>query len=158
MATIVVEDGSGLTTSNSYISAADLDTYASDRGKTISGTQADLLIQAMDYIESFNFKGDKYTDEQALLWPRTGVYLDGYYVTESTIPQLLIDATAEVAISIDAGTNPLSNESRESKREKVGDIEVEYSSGARTSTYLKAAETKLQKLLKSAGATVAIRG
>ena len=52
MATIVVETGAGLTNSNSYVSESDLATYAADRGVTISGTAAVLLIQAMDYLES----------------------------------------------------------------------------------------------------------
>ena len=76
MATIVVEDGTGLASSNSYVSEADFATYAADRGVTITGTSAVLLIQAMDSIEEENFKGNKYTDAQALQWPRDGVYID----------------------------------------------------------------------------------
>ena len=61
MATIVVEDGSGKTDSNSYIDEAGLTTYATDRGITLTAAddaaKAALLIQAMDYIEQKNFKG-----------------------------------------------------------------------------------------------------
>ena len=38
MATIVVETGSGSTAANSYASEAELATYASDRGLTVTGT------------------------------------------------------------------------------------------------------------------------
>ena len=161
MATIVVEDGSGKADSNSYVSEADLATYATDRGITLSGTEAVLLIQAMDYIESQPFKGYKYTAEQALQWPRGGVTIDGYYVDVDEIPQLLIDAQCEVAIGIDGGTNPLANVERATKSEKVDVIEVEYMDGARDAAYLAAAESKLSKLLKvgSGGmSAVAIRG
>jgi hypothetical protein len=147
MATIVVEDGTGKTNSNSYVSEADFSTYATDRGVTIAGTAAVLLIQAMDYIESQMYKGYKYTEAQALQWPRGNVTIDGYYVAVTTIPQLLIDAQCEVAIGIDGGTNPLANATRSTKSEKVGDIAVEYMDGARDSTYLAAAESKLSKLL-----------
>jgi len=41
----------------------------------------------------------------------------------------------------------LANLGRETKREKVGDLEVEYAVGARPDTYLTAAEAKLRKLL-----------
>ena len=150
-ATIVVEDGTGKANSNSYISAADLTTYATDRGVTIAGTSEDLIIQAMDYIEQQPFKGVKGTDAQALQWPRYNVVIDNYYVSTSTIPQLLIDALAEVAIGIDGGNNPLANEDRATKKEKVDVIEVEYMDGARNKTYLAAAEAKLSKLL-AAGA------
>jgi len=157
MATIVVETGTGSATANSYVSEADCTTYATDRGITITGTVADLLIQAMDYIESKNFIGDKLTEAQALQWPRYGVYIDRFYVDSDTIPQLLIDALCEVAISIDGGTNPLSTLGRETIREKVDVIEVEYSKSASSSSYLTAAETKLDKLVKNMSG-MAIRG
>lgn len=150
MATIVVEDGTGKTNSNSYISAADFETYATDRGVTVSGNSVVLLIQAMDYIEQQPFKGVKGSNEQSLQWPRYDVYIDSYYVSSTTIPQLLKDALCEVALGIDAGNNPLSSVERSTKREKVGDIEVEYMSGSRDQVYLKAAEYKLKKLMSSA--------
>lgn len=149
MATIVVEDGTGKTNSNSYVSEADFGAYATDRGITVSGTAAVLLIQAMDYIEQQPYKGIKGTDEQALQWPRYGVYVDSYYVGETVIPQLLKDALCEVALGIDAGNNPLASVDRTTKREKVGDIEVEYMDGARDQVYLAAAENKLRKLVSN---------
>jgi hypothetical protein len=147
MATITVETGSGSSSANSYVSEATLNTYASDRDISLNGTASVLLIKGMDYIEGQRFKGLKYTDTQALQWPRTGVYIDGYYVTETTIPQLLKDALCEVCIAIDGGNDPLANQERETKREKVGDLEVEYMDGGLTKTYLAAAENKLEKLL-----------
>lgn len=156
MATIIVEDGTGLTNSNSYVSEANLVIYAADRGKTITGIQADLLIKAMDYIESLPFNGYKYTDAQALQWPRGNVSIDGYSVAVTTIPQLLIDAVCEIAISIDEGIDPLANEGREIEKEKIGPIETQYSKNSRNYTYLKAAETKLSKLLRYTGVCAAV--
>jgi hypothetical protein len=147
MATIIVETGAGLTNSNSYVSEADLTTYATDRGITISGTAAVLIIQAMDYLESRQFLGTKSDIDQALQWPRFGVELDSYYVDSDEIPTLVKQAEMEICIAIDGGVDPLANQSRETKREKVGDLEVEYAVGARPDTYLTAAEAKLRKLL-----------
>ena len=53
----------------------------------------------------------------------------------------------EICIGIDGGENPLANQARETIKEKVGELEVEYSRSARANTYLTAAETKLQKLV-----------
>ena len=149
MATIVVETGAGLTNSNSYVSGADLATYAGDRGVTLTGTAAVLLIQAMNYLESKNFNGTKSKIDQALQWPRYGVELDAYLVLSDAIPQLLKESEMEIAIAIDGGVNPLANQGRETTKEKVGDLEVEYSASSRPSTYLTAAETKVAKLVKN---------
>ena len=149
MATIVVETGAGLTNSNSYVSEADLATYAGDRGVTLTGTAAVLLTQAMDYLESKNFNGTKSNIDQALQWPRYGVELDAYLVLSDAIPQLLKESEMEIAIAIDGGVNPLANQGRETTKEKVGDLEVEYSTSSRPSTYLTAAETKVAKLVKN---------
>jgi len=157
MATITVETGTGSASSNSYISEADFTTYATDRGITLTGDTDVLLIQAMDYIEAQSFKGNKYTDAQALQWPRSSVYIDGYVIDVDEIPTLLKDALCEVAIGVDAGNNPLLTEDRATKKEKVGDIEVEYMDGARNSTYLKAAESKLSKLLKAGSGGISAR-
>ena len=147
MATIIVETGAGLTNSNSYVSESDLATYATDRGVTITGTAAVLIIQAMDYLESRQFLGTKSDIDQALQWPRFGVEVDAYYVDSDEIPTLLKQAEMEICIAIDGGVDPLANLGRETKREKVGDLEVEYAVGARPDTYLTAAEAKLRKLL-----------
>jgi len=157
MATIVVEDGSGLTNSNSYASEAELTTYATDRGVTLTGTTSVLLIQAMDFIEAQDFKGNKGSESQALQWPRDYVVIDGYYVDGDEIPTLLKQAQMETCIGIDGGVNPLANVPRETKKEKVDVLEVEYMDGARSQTYLQAVHTKLRKLLKNNGALKVIR-
>lgn len=147
MATIVVEDGSEVTGANSYISEAGLTTYATDRGVTISGTTAVLLIQAMDYLEQQLFQGEKVTDTQALQWPRNGVWIDGYSVDNDEIPQLLKDTLCEIALGIDAGNNPLATVERQTSKETVGPISVEYEKGTYELPHLTAVENKLKKLL-----------
>jgi len=146
MATIVAETGSGSATANSYVTAAELATYAADRNVTVTATAAVLLIKAMDYIESKSFIGGKMTSIQALQWPRYGVRVDGYYVASDSIPTLLKEAQMEISLGIDGGDNPLAKQERLTKKEKVGPLEVEYASSSRASTYLTAGETKLRKL------------
>ncbi len=151
MATITKETGTGSASSTSYVSEADFTAYNSERNVTLGGTNgtpSEVLILAMDYLESKNFIGNKGSQDQALQWPRTGAFMDGYYIASDSIPLLLQEAQMEIAISIDAGTNPMANLARETAREKVDVIEVEYSKSAFAQTYLTAAETKLNKLIK----------
>ena len=151
MATITPEDGTGLANATSYASEAELTAYNLQRNITLTaanGTPSEILIKAMDYLESKKFIGDKYSSTQALQWPRLNVVIDGYYIDRDEIPLLLKEAQMEIAVSIDAGANPLANQARETIKEKVGDIEVQYSPGARAVEYLTAAETKLDKLIK----------
>lgn len=146
-ATIVVEDGTQVSGANSYITEAELATYASDRGVTVAGTAAILIIEAMDYIESLSYKGYKLTETQPLVWPRGDVLVDGYYIDQDEIPQLLKDAQAEVCLAIDADNGPLDNVERQTKREQVGEIEVEYMDGSSSTTLVRKINAKLQKLL-----------
>jgi len=154
MATIVKETGTGSASSNSYVTETEFGTYASDRGVTLTAStdalKAELLIKAMDYLESKNFIGYKKSIEQALMWPRSNASLDGFYIASDSIPTLLQQAEMEIAISIDGGFNPMANIPRETIKEKVGDIEVEYKSSSMAVEYLMAAETKLKKLVHSA--------
>ena len=148
-AVIVVETGAIISGANSYVSVADLTTYGTDRGVTISAANPeDLLIEAMDYIESLEYLGNQYIEDQPLSWPRSGVVkkkLWQYEVTE--IPQDLIDGLCEVALAIDAGNSPLTNIERTTIREKVGDLEVEYKAGSASNTIVKKINTKLKPLL-----------
>jgi hypothetical protein len=148
MATIVVEDGTGLANSNSYASEAQLTTYAADRNVTVTGTAAVLLITAMDYIEQQPFKGNKNTKEQALQWPRFSVWIDSYSIDSDEIPLLLLEAQMEAALAVDIGNNPSGTVDRATKREKLDTLEVEYMDGARDQEFNRALETKLRKLLR----------
>jgi len=149
MATITQEDGTGLANATSYATEAELAAYNTERAVTLTGTYgtpSEILIKAMDYLESFKFIGTKGSDSQSLQWPRWGAVKDGYEIASDSIPLLLKEAQMEIAISIDGGTNPLVNTARETIEEKVGEISVKYSPSAHAVEYLTAAHTKLNKL------------
>lgn len=148
-ATITVETGSQVSGANSYVTAAELDTYADERGKTISGTQQDLLIQAMDYLEAQNFIGTRRSfDDQPLQWPRYDAIIDGHLLNNNEIPTLLKEAQMAVALSIDEGNGPERIIERSTKREKVGSLEVEYTDGARGLSRDPTINRKLTKLVR----------
>jgi hypothetical protein len=135
---LVVEDGTGLSTAESYVSVTDADTYHSNRGHTTwTGTDAvkeAALRVATAYIDGTyrrRFVGTKYSAEQALAWPRSGaVDADGWPIDEDVIPQALKDATAEAALRelVTPGSlNPdlSAGGAVESKRVKAGPVETE---------------------------------
>jgi hypothetical protein len=154
---IIVEDGTGLTNSNSYASEAELLNYATARGIALTATEAVLLVQAMDYLEGRDFIGEKFSEAQSLQWPRYNAWVDNFLIGSDAIPQLLKDAQCEAAIAVDAGTGPLATIERAVKREKVDVIEVEYMDNANQAPYLRALATKLRKLIKGGGSIRSVR-
>lgn len=149
MVTIVVEDGSIVPGANSYVSAADLTTYASNRGITLVGDPSILLIRAMDYIESLGYKGHKVSSAQPLQWPRYGVFIDSYYLDADYIPVELKNGLMQTAIAVDQGNDPLAVMTQGVKRERVDVIEIEYMDGSSSSPIIKQINAALYKLLGS---------
>lgn len=156
---LIVEDGNIVAGANTYVNTTTFSTFLSSRGKSFIGTEGNseqTLLLAMDYIETQNFLGNKYTKAQSLQWPRSGVYVDGFLIETDEIPSDLQIAQMETAISIDSGNNPLSTLGRETEMEKVGDITVKYSSGAKDSAELRAVDSRLDKLTRGGGSDVSV--
>lgn len=131
---LIVEDGTGSSTAQSYVSEEEVRAYAEARGVTLpDGDEAisPMLISAVDYIEAqrARFQGTKTRPGiQALQWPRTGVTLDcSYLLPDDVIPVELKNAQMALALEVFAG-NPLmpSSNGRVVKREKVDVIEREF--------------------------------
>jgi ATP phosphoribosyltransferase len=152
--TLTVEDGTIVENSNTYVDDDDLIAFAAARGITLTGDEEELLIKAMDYIESLYYKGVKYTATQSLQWPRENVYIDGYYVSNTTIPNELKNGQMQCAIAIDQGNDPLQDLERSVKREKVGDLEVEYTDNSATAVINRKIMNSLRKLLTNGGGSV----
>jgi hypothetical protein len=83
--------------------------------------------------------------------------IDGWYIDQDSIPQLLKDALFEVCIAIDGGYDPLAIQEREVSSETVGPISVSYKSGTSSLPVLTAANNKLKKLLDFSGGLVSVR-
>jgi len=136
---LIVEDGTGLSTAESYISTADADTYiaaykGADATWDAATTSAKEIAarQATQYLDgAYNWKGEIYSSGQALDWPRNYIYNDRGLM-EVGIPTKLEQATAEIMFLIVGGTSISINidKAKQTKREKVDVIEVEYESGA----------------------------
>ncbi len=117
---LIVETGEGLSTSESYIDLAYLSTYATKRGLDITGITEANIIKAMDYFESsYQFKGTKLVETQALAFPRL---ING--VVE--YPVRIKNAVCELTIK-SKSAELLADSERATTSEKVGDLEVHYS-------------------------------
>jgi len=105
---LIVEDGTGLPNAESYASVAEADAYHAAYGNPsawapISTTQKELALRtATQYLEAVHnqgWAGDRFTDTQALAWPRSGVEDDGGHVLpEAPLPAALKNATAVMAL------------------------------------------------------------
>jgi hypothetical protein len=107
---IIVEDGSGVSGANSYVTVSGVGVYATTYGYTEWDTDANgdartdavkeqSLLRAMRYIEGLNWKGKTAVQGQALQWPRSEVYdRDQRLVDEDVVPQVVIDAVCEACM------------------------------------------------------------
>jgi uncharacterized protein YbdZ (MbtH family) len=128
----LVEDGTGLENSNSYVSVADADIYATDRNKTdwiaLTNEQKQFsLINSTDYIDkNYDWIGDKNTREQALKWPRSNaVDSEGFDIDNDIVPKEVANATIEAAFLDSEGTD-LNETEQIIKKAKVDVLEVEF--------------------------------
>ena len=147
---IVVEDGTIVSGANSYVTEAELDSYAGARGITISaGQQEEDLIKAMDVIEYIPLPGIKYTKAQPLQWPREGVVIDGFDILVTEIPDLLKEVQYEAAIAIDTGYDPLAIVTRVKESVSVGSISVKYANNSPDSRIYTPLWNKVARLLSN---------
>ena len=122
---LTVEDGTSKTTSNTYISLADAETYFEGRlhadnwDTAATGDKNKALVHAARMIDRYvRFIGWKTEDTQAMEWPRAGIYYDGskywsdvsyqiewevYSVDDDSIPKELKYAQCEMALTLLAG-------------------------------------------------------
>jgi len=131
-ATLIEEDGTGKTNSNTYITLAEYNTYLDERGLTDAGSddaKTGRIIQAKDWLEAQaeRYQGTKNSDAQALVWPRSWVEVYSYSITSTEIPQQLKDAQAQ--LTFDSSTVDIYNvnDGQAIVKEKVDVLEVQYS-------------------------------
>lgn len=98
---LIIEDGTIVTNADSYASAADLVTFATNYGYTIpstTGEQEILLRQAMLTVDTKTFQGYRADESQSLSFPRTGVYVDNILLPSDEIPSNMINAQLTMAV------------------------------------------------------------
>lgn len=101
---LIVEDGTGKSDAESYVSAANCEAYASSRGLTFTDNASGeaALRRATGWLDATymaRWPGVRvHGRNQALQWPRTGAEdIDGNPIGDDEIPAELIDALCEAA-------------------------------------------------------------
>jgi hypothetical protein len=131
----VLEDGTGLTNSNAYISLVEYRAYWLDRGVDEGDVDDDELraaiVKATMYVDTaFKFRGQIKSSTQALQFPRAYLY-DELGLAIEGLPTRLKNGVAEYAKrarTVDLWNVPEVDTTGlvTSKREKVGPIETEF--------------------------------
>ncbi len=145
--TVTVEDGSQVANSNSYITKDELTAFALARNVTPLTDLEVLITKSIDYLENVSYSGYRVSSTQSLQWPRNSVYVDGYYIDNDSIPQLLKDAQMATCLEIEAGNNPLSTIKQEKESVTIGPISTTYKTGSSASPISRTINAYLRKLL-----------
>ncbi len=123
---------------NSYASVSDLQGFATARGYEIPAddiTCEQLLVQAMDYLDSVNWKGSRSAPEQALAWPRDGVFIDGEKVDKDTIPTRIKQAQCRLAVEAEeTDLNPTQSGGAVTLERVEGAVTVQYDGASNDGT------------------------
>lgn len=170
---LVTEDGTGLSTAESYISVTSADTYFTARGVAAwaaltTPQKEQALRKATDYMVADyggRWAGMRVTVTQALDWPRAwvqnrdapGLYgpYPNYY-SSTSVPTPVANACAELANRAAAG-DLLVDQGAQVKQETVGPISVTYTDGARQSTRYAIIDLMLRPYLIGGGAVQVVR-
>jgi hypothetical protein len=156
---LIVEDGSGKSDSESYISVADASSYHTARGNTAWAALATdalreaALRRATDYMRQAyrsRWQGYKVNEDQALDWPRYDVEVEGYAIDSDIVPTEIKNACAELALRASAADlNPDLTQGVLS--EQVGSIQVTYDKASPQFTRYRAIDAILSPYLKAGG-------
>lgn len=160
---IIVEDGTGRSDAECYISEADADTYHTARGNTdwtnaTTPQKEQALRKGADFMIQryrLQWSGYQLNSTQALDWPRSYVKRPGrwpqYYERSDQVPVEVARANAELALRVIQGVTLAPDLDPQVDSEKIGPIEIKYAQGARQDTEFQAVDKLLAPLLVSSG-------
>lgn len=172
---VIVEDGTGLANANSFTTVAAANAYFSARGNAAWDALDDVddkapaLIRATDFMEQMfrdRWAGYRQTLAQSLSWPRyevpikdfgngygfgRGYSFYGAYYPVNVVPALVANACAELALKIASGTELAPDIDRQTSRETVGPITVEYFQGSLPYVQFRAIDQMLLPLFSGTG-------
>lgn len=155
-----VEDGTGKSNAESYISVADADARHTAFGNSAwTGTDAvkeAALRRSTAYLEQAyrtRWTGQRKDLTQALSWPRYDVIVEGCWVASDSVPTDIANACADLALRALAD-DLAADTTRAVIREKVGPLETEYDANSPQATRYRAIDAMLAPYLTGGGAMV----
>lgn len=128
---LTLENGEGLSDSDSLVSLGDVRDFAVSRGKSLTDDDAELeaaIRTAHDYLlnKEPQLKGERTKEGQALPFPRKNVELFGFPVDWNAIPKQVKDAICLLVIEqVDKELLPAAD-GRVVQSEAVGPISTTY--------------------------------
>lgn len=136
---LIVEDGTVVLGAESYVSAADADTYWSNR--TVASSWLPLAVsvkegalrEAVQYLDmSYNWRGGRANYNQNLYWPRVLWWAeDNQVVSPHQIPQPIKNAQMELGlIAANGRLIPVQKRGGLIKSTSVGPVSITYMDGA----------------------------
>jgi len=151
---LIVEDGSQVANSNTFVDDATYVAYAALNGLTIAptATQREIdLLTGMNYLlgKEDLFQGYRVTSTQSTFFPRTDVYLYGWSINSDTIPDAIKNAQMEAAAYNTSGSLLNNIVMNNVQSEKVDVLEVTYfKGGSRSNVNLQRVNVHLKPLYK----------
>lgn len=132
--TLILEDGTGLATSNTFASSAEGDTYheahlyATAWTGATSGNKDIALAMATRLLDAhLEWHGSRSSSTQALGWPRVGsTTKDGVLLASDEVPAQVKNATVEFARVLLGTDRTAERDSIGLKKIKVGSVETEF--------------------------------
>ena len=126
---LIVENGSIVSGSNSYVSLADANKYLADRAKDAILSDG-LLLQGADYVNSLRRRYRGYKLQPAtssMQFPRDYLFFDDQFFPNDTIPDIVIYAQIEAAIAFVNNQDPYRTITDQViRRERAEGFEREY--------------------------------
>lgn len=153
---LVVEDGTGKSDADSYVSLAGARAIAAGYGMTLPAddTEAEVALRnGAGYVglQEPSMCGRRVSASQSLAYPRQGVSLYGFALASDVIPPQVIHAQVVAAVEYGAGTDVrASSDGRVTESERVeGAVTVSYFNNGVTgaTTTITAALDALRPLL-----------
>jgi hypothetical protein len=155
---LTVEDGTGLTDSDAYISLADAEAYYLEyEGAAWDVDSSDTLKEAAirraaRYLDGMRWKGERTSKRaQSMDWPRFGATdCDGTLIPSDEVPVEVERANALLAfyeLANPGALDPTVTIGTLAKREKVDVIEVEYRGQAATVDSVRPVVTAAQDMI-----------
>lgn len=140
--TLIVEDGTIVANANSFVTEAQIATFAAMRGVTVPATtdsQLDAIailgIRAADYLRILPWKGEVVDVQQTMPWPRKNVVVPTPF-PENAVPSAVVEAQLQLALLANAGVELITYATGTGFliKEKIGPIENVYSEKVGVST------------------------
>ena len=167
---MVVEDGTGKATSNSYATLAEANAYHLEMGNAAWAALSDSLKEdalvrasrAIDRLYGTRFKGEQTTfGTQAMEWPRQWVDQGRYFFYSNIIPKQLKAAACEAALRESATPGILMPDLERGgaiQSVTAGPVSVTYASGASSKTVFQALDGILAPLIKGKQIEIVLGG